>query len=46
MRSPSGKKRKGMEGLVEEGKEMIEEEEGEVLDAGLISGGPPQGRAL
>ena len=34
---PSGKKCKGMEGLVEEGKEMIEEEEGEVLDAGLIS---------
>jgi ferritin-like metal-binding protein YciE len=36
---PSGKKCKGMEGLVEEGKEMIEEEEleGETLDAGLIS---------
>ncbi len=36
---PTGKKCKGMEGLVEEGKEMIEEEEleGEVLDAGLIS---------
>ena len=34
---PSGKKCKGMEGLVEEGKEMIEEEEGEILDAGLIS---------
>jgi ferritin-like metal-binding protein YciE len=36
---PSGKKCKGMEGLVEEGKEMIEEEEleGESLDAGLIS---------
>jgi ferritin-like metal-binding protein YciE len=26
-----------MEGLVEEGKEMIEEQEGEALDAGLIS---------
>jgi len=26
-----------MEGLVEEGKEMIDEQEGEVLDAGLIS---------
>jgi len=34
---PSGKKCKGMEGLVEEGKEMIDEQEGEVLDAGLIS---------
>lgn len=36
---PAGKKCKGMEGLVEEGKEMIEEEEleGETLDAGLIS---------
>lgn len=36
---PSGKKCKGMEGLVEGGKEMIEEEklEGETLDAGLIS---------
>jgi ferritin-like metal-binding protein YciE len=34
---PSGKKCKGMEGLIEEGQEMIEEEEGEVLDAGLIS---------
>ena len=36
---PTGKKCKGMEGLVEEGKEMIEEEEleGETLDAGLIS---------
>lgn len=36
---PTGKKCKGMEGLVEEGKEMIEEEEleGEALDAGLIS---------
>lgn len=34
---PTGKKCKGMEGLVEEGKEMIEEQEGEVLDAGLIS---------
>jgi ferritin-like metal-binding protein YciE len=34
---PTGKKCKGMEGLVEEGKEMIDEQEGEVLDAGLIS---------
>jgi len=34
---PTGKKCKGMEGLIEEGKEMIEEQEGEVLDAGLIS---------
>jgi ferritin-like metal-binding protein YciE len=36
---PTGKKCKGMEGLVEEGKEMIEEDEleGDVLDAGLIS---------
>ncbi len=36
---PTGKKCKGMEGLVKEGKEMIEEEglEGETLDAGLIS---------
>jgi ferritin-like metal-binding protein YciE len=34
---PTGKKCKGMEGLVQEGKEMIDEQEGEVLDAGLIS---------
>ncbi len=36
---PSGKKCKGMEGLIEEGKEMMEEAEleGEALDAGLIS---------
>jgi ferritin-like metal-binding protein YciE len=36
---PTGKKCKGMEGLVEEGDEMIKEDEleGEVLDAGLIS---------
>jgi ferritin-like metal-binding protein YciE len=36
---PTGKKCKGMEGLVEEGDEMIQEEEleGEALDAGLIS---------
>ncbi len=33
-----GKKCKGMEGLLEEGKEMMEEEgEGSVIDAGLIS---------
>ena len=36
--SPRGPKCKGMEGLIEEGKEMIEEEaEEEVRDAGLIS---------
>lgn len=36
---PTGKKCKGMEGLVKEGKEIIEEEDrgGETLDAGLIS---------
>ena len=36
---PTGKKCKGMEGLIEEGDEMIKEDEleGEVLDAGLIS---------
>jgi len=36
---PSGKKCKGMEGLIEEGGEMIDDEDldGEVLDAGLIS---------
>jgi ferritin-like metal-binding protein YciE len=34
---PTGKKCKGMEGLVEEGKDVTDEEEGEVLDAGLIS---------
>ena len=36
---PTGKKCKGMEGLVEEGDEMIKEDEleGEALDAGLIS---------
>jgi ferritin-like metal-binding protein YciE len=34
---PTGKKCKGMEGLVKEGKEMIDEQEGEVLDAALIS---------
>src|ERR1700747_2769689 len=36
---PAGKKCKGMEGLIEEGAEMIEDGElkGEVLDAGLIS---------
>jgi ferritin-like metal-binding protein YciE len=36
--SPKGKKCKGMEGLIEEGKELLEEEaEPDVLDAGLIS---------
>lgn len=35
--SPKGKKCKGMEGLIEEGSEMIEEDfEGSVKDAGLI----------
>src|ERR1700722_18004266 len=36
---PTGKKCKGMEGLIDEGKEMIEEAEleDEALDAGLIS---------
>ena len=35
---PSGKKCKGMEGLIEEGKEMIEEDlEDDAKDAGLIS---------
>jgi ferritin-like metal-binding protein YciE len=36
---PAGKKCKGMEGLIKEGAEMIEDGElkGEVLDAGLIS---------
>jgi ferritin-like metal-binding protein YciE len=32
-----GKRCKGMEGLIEEGKEVMEEHEGTVLDAGLIS---------
>jgi ferritin-like metal-binding protein YciE len=36
--SPSGKKCKGMEGLIKEGAELIEEDPGpEELDAGLIS---------
>src|SRR4051812_22986614 len=36
--SPKGKKCHGMEGLIEEGKEIISEKpEEEVLDAGLIS---------
>src|SRR6195256_516343 len=35
--SPKGKKCKGMEGLIEEGSEMTQEDfEGAVLDAGLI----------
>lgn len=34
--SPKGKKCKGMEGLIEEGSEAIEEYEGELLDAALI----------
>lgn len=37
-RSPKGKKCKGMEGLLEEGKEMMEEDaEPEIRDAALIS---------
>jgi ferritin-like metal-binding protein YciE len=36
---PGGKKCKGMEGLIEENKEMLEEDaEADVLDAGLIVG--------
>jgi ferritin-like metal-binding protein YciE len=36
--SPRGKKCKGMEGLIEEGKELLEEDiEPEVLDAGMIA---------
>jgi ferritin-like metal-binding protein YciE len=34
--SPKGKKCKGAEGLIEEGKEVMEEFEDETLDAGLI----------
>jgi ferritin-like metal-binding protein YciE len=34
--SPKGKKCKGMEGLIEEGAEAIEEYEGEIRDAALI----------
>ena len=34
--SPKGKKCKGMEGLIKEGSEAIEEYEGELLDAALI----------
>src|SRR5580704_5347211 len=34
--SPKGKKCKGMEGLIEEGSEAVEEYEGAVLDAALI----------
>jgi len=33
---PTGKKCKGMEGLIEEGSEAIEEYEGDLLDAALI----------
>ena len=37
-KSPRGKKCKGMEGLIEEGKEMMQEEmEPEVMDAALIA---------
>ena len=36
-KAPRGKKCRGMEGLIEEGKEMLEEaEDDDVLDAGLI----------
>jgi len=34
--TPKGKKCKGAEGLIEEGKDVMEEFEGETLDAGLI----------
>jgi ferritin-like metal-binding protein YciE len=34
--SPKGKKCKGMEGLIEEGSEAVEEYEGDLLDAALI----------
>jgi ferritin-like metal-binding protein YciE len=34
--TPKGKKCKGAEGLIEEGKEVMDEFEGETLDAGLI----------
>jgi ferritin-like metal-binding protein YciE len=34
--NPKGKKCKGMEGLIEEGSEAIEEHEGAVLDAALV----------
>ena len=34
--TPKGKKCKGAEGVIEEGKEVMEEFEGETLDAGLI----------
>ena len=37
--NPKGKKCKGMEGLIEEGKEAIEQYEGAVRDAALIGGG-------
>lgn len=36
--NPKGKKCKGMEGLIEEGKEAIDEYEGPVRDAALIGG--------
>jgi ferritin-like metal-binding protein YciE len=36
-KSPKGKKCKAMQGLVEEGKEAMEEHEDEVLDAALIA---------
>jgi ferritin-like metal-binding protein YciE len=35
--SPTGKKCHGMEGLLEEGSEAIDEFEGDVIDAALIS---------
>lgn len=37
--SPKGKKCKGCEGLIEEGKEVMEEFEEDTLDAGLIGAG-------
>jgi ferritin-like metal-binding protein YciE len=38
--SPKGKKCAGMEGIVEEGSETIDEYEGSVLDAAMISAAP------
>jgi ferritin-like metal-binding protein YciE len=35
--SPKGKKCKGMAGLIEEAKDLLDEAEGDVLDAGLIA---------
>src|ERR1041385_8912001 len=43
--APTGKKCHGMEGLLEEGSEAIEEFDGDVLDAALISAAQQIGRA-